>query len=79
MQYQGYYGAKSAAIFFNKLKEEGIIPTLSTTVETAIVLFLVCAFLGFASRRMALRKQRLENEELTEKSETNSMMRRILY
>ena len=66
-------------MIFNQLKLSKIIPTLSLAAETALVIFLVSAFLGFAERQAAKRAQRLHQKELTESSEVNSMMRRVLY
>ena len=54
LAYQGYYGIKSIGILFNSMKQKGLIGTLP--FETAIVMMLVVAFLGFAGRREAIRK-----------------------
>ena len=54
--YLGYYGAKVSSIILNKLKLMKKIPTLSSDVETALVLVLVSMFLTFGARKQAVRR-----------------------
>ena len=77
MAYQGYYGAKVVDLIWNKLKEEKIVGTVPG--GTIIFMFLVAAFLGFAASREAKFKYRRDRKEITDKTETDPFLRRILY
>ena len=77
MAYLGYYGAKVVGIFFNLLKQNKIIGTLP--FEGILSLMLVVAFLGLAGTVEAKSKKRLDNVPITEQTEADSFLRRLLY
>ena len=76
--YFSYFAANVCNFVCNQLKESGLLPKLRS-LEEPIVMIMIVAFLGFAARREALRKQRLKNEKVTEKTESDSLLRKLLY
>ena len=56
MAYNGYYGAKTLMTLANILKRKGILS--DSRLAGILAMFLVVAFLGFASVREATTKER---------------------
>ena len=77
MAYLGYYGCKCFAIMFSILKEKKLMVQLP--FEGILVLMLVVAFLALAASREAKEKKRRENIAITDQTETDSLLGKLLY